>query len=933
MENKFIRALRIREKIMTKKLYAAICLLLVATLFISSASYAWFALSTAPEATGINTTLGSNGNLEIALNTNDLSATELNGGENIPAGLETFYEKNPYWGNLIDLSDEKYGLQEIELKPSILNFADDAQQILDRESPIRFARYDADGRVVSVNASSAVATYNGETGDFTGNANYGVRAAGEKYPAVALTAGRTENSVRNAYAFCIDLLFRTNVTNANLLLQIEGIDRIYTEENAPDGWEYNEGVKGNGSNITVGNEMLQEALRVVFTDTLTGEVYATAAADSEGNLYLLDDPNSVVIKPLVQNQVSAISVWIYLDGSLVENLHADTAAATDLKINLQFATDVELNPAFGNGSTTPSNPVMPEPTIPLEQAEYYVECDGDDSYVIYSLSDDGSRDYELTFTGSMDDNDRSVVVEKIATYPNDGITIPALVVNAADNAWYFVSINPGAPFVYITAENININFVAIEDFKVGLTGTDLSTLFLTSNLRACSSLDLSGLDTSMATDMSEMFFLFDNLKELNLDGLDTSNVTTMASMFYNCSGLAELDVSSFNTSNVTSMDSMFYGCSGLSTLDISSFDTSAVKDMEGMLAFCSGLTELNISGFDTSSVTNMGSMFYRCSNLMELDVSHFDTSGVMFMDCVFTGCSALTEIDVTNFVTSNVIDMSGMFSGCSRLTELNVSAFDTSNVTSMRHMFYNCTSLMGLDVSGFNTSQVTDMGYMFSGCFMLKELDVSGFITSQVTDMGRMFNCCYSVKELDVSGFDTSKVTDMGLMFNGCESVKKLNVRGFNTSQVTDMGSMFGDCYGLAELDVSGFNTSQVTNMAGMFSYCYSLTELDVSGFNTSRVTRMGSMFLCCAGLTELDVSGFDTSRVTSMGSMFYGCSRLTELNVSNFNTASVTDMRGMFQDCASLTMLDLSEWDMSNVTDAENMFDNCPAEVAYPVN
>ena len=50
-----------------KKLTAAVAMLLVSAIMVVSSTYAWFTLSTAPEVTGITTTVGANGNLEIAL--------------------------------------------------------------------------------------------------------------------------------------------------------------------------------------------------------------------------------------------------------------------------------------------------------------------------------------------------------------------------------------------------------------------------------------------------------------------------------------------------------------------------------------------------------------------------------------------------------------------------------------------------------------------------------------------------------------------------------------------------------------------------------------------------------------------------------------------------------------------------------------------------
>lgn len=54
-----------------KKLMGAVAMLLVASIMVVSSTYAWFTLSTAPEITGISTSVGANGNLEIALLNSD----------------------------------------------------------------------------------------------------------------------------------------------------------------------------------------------------------------------------------------------------------------------------------------------------------------------------------------------------------------------------------------------------------------------------------------------------------------------------------------------------------------------------------------------------------------------------------------------------------------------------------------------------------------------------------------------------------------------------------------------------------------------------------------------------------------------------------------------------------------------------------------------
>lgn len=97
-----------------KKLVAAVAMVLVASIMVVTSSYAWFTLSTAPEVTGINTSVGSNGNLEIALRT-DKNGTNIGNSEGA-----IFPAANNYWGNLVDLSNEIYHLDDIALMPAAI---------------------------------------------------------------------------------------------------------------------------------------------------------------------------------------------------------------------------------------------------------------------------------------------------------------------------------------------------------------------------------------------------------------------------------------------------------------------------------------------------------------------------------------------------------------------------------------------------------------------------------------------------------------------------------------------------------------------------------------------------------------------------------------------------------------------------------------------
>ena len=111
------------------------------------------------------------------------------------------------------------------------------------------------------------------------------------------------------------------------------------------------------------------------------------------------------------------------------------------------------------------------------------------------------------------------------------------------------------------------------------------------------------------------------LKNLNVSNLDTSQVTNMSNMFYACMGLTSLDLSNFDTSQVTNMSDMFGGCMGLTSLDVSKWNTSKVTTMANMFNYCTSLTSLDLSNFNTSQVTTMDGMFIGCESLRDIKIN------------------------------------------------------------------------------------------------------------------------------------------------------------------------------------------------------------------------------------------------------------------------------------------------------------------------
>ena len=263
------------------------------------------------------------------------------------------------------------------------------------------------------------------------------------------------------------------------------------------------------------------------------------------------------------------------------------------------------------------------------------------------------------------------------------------------------------------------------DITIGSNNTiyaNPSSLGLFSNLTNVTSIDLSNMDTSGTTNMSNMFS--DNTSLTNItfgDNFNTANVTNMSGMFKNCTILKTIDLSSFDTSNATIFASMFMNCQGLQNLDLKSFNTSNVTSMYGMFYNCSSLTSLDLSSFNTSNVERMEGMFYNCSSLTSLDLSNFNTSKITDMTYMFNRCKSLTNINLSSFDTSNVSSLYDTFAGLTSLKVLDLSSFDTSKVTNMERMFLNSNNLVTIYVSDlWNISNVTVASRMFEGCTSLK---------------------------------------------------------------------------------------------------------------------------------------------------------------------------------------------------------------------
>ncbi|MBV7391504.1 M60 family metallopeptidase [Enterococcus sp. ALS3] len=80
----------------------------------------------------------------------------------------------------------------------------------------------------------------------------------------------------------------------------------------------------------------------------------------------------------------------------------------------------------------------------------------------------------------------------------------------------------------------------------------------------------------------------------NMSNLDTSLVTNMQDMFAYESVITKLNLSTFDTKNVSNFQGMFYGSGNIESLDLSNFDTNNITDFPYMFNSLDRLKELTL---------------------------------------------------------------------------------------------------------------------------------------------------------------------------------------------------------------------------------------------------------------------------------------------------------------------------------------------------
>lgn len=303
------------------------------------------------------------------------------------------------------------------------------------------------------------------------------------------------------------------------------------------------------------------------------------------------------------------------------------------------------------------------------------------------------------------------------------------------------------------------------------------------------------------------------VESIYLGNIDTSLITDMSELFMGSKRMTFNGINKWDVSKVTNMSKMFKECY---TFNISlSFDTSNVIDMSEMLYRCCNFNKpLKLN---TKKVKNMSYMFYHCFNFNQpLD---FDTSNVVNMNAMFCGCKHFNQ--PLDFDTKNVTDMSYMLSGCKKFNKPII--FNTNKVTNINYILYDCksfnqslyfTSIYKADtiiINNKNNLKIKNLPH-------LKDFVINNFY--HIKGIPKHIINKNWIKKVDNKYQPQNKAELKALVYTD-----GISLASIDTSLISDMSYLFEnsnrkDFTGISKWDING-----VKKAVNVFYKCHKLTD------------------------------------------------------------------------------------------------------------
>lgn len=297
---------------MRRKLYSALSMLLVSGIMMVTSSYAWFVMSTAPEVTGIQTQVGANGALEIALldkdSWDDLTRLDMGDIDENATTEQNAVTANLTWGNLVDLESATYGLSNIILQPSRLNIKQSGIEGTDDYTILgtllKTPVYGEDGRVKKLEEKAVASIYKAEDKAFN-ETGHGVRAIGTAANMstfqLGMNAARTQisnftTSGRSAASTALNT-HGGNMASIAVAYALQGKEDDYTKQDI-------ENIRALAVDMQAAVKHIESGMRQVYAGYIT-----TAASDVAAENYqtALDEISTLPLAQLDTKYPNAIT--------------------------------------------------------------------------------------------------------------------------------------------------------------------------------------------------------------------------------------------------------------------------------------------------------------------------------------------------------------------------------------------------------------------------------------------------------------------------------------------------------------------------------------------------------------------------------------------------------------------------------------------------
>ena len=251
------------------------------------------------------------------------------------------------------------------------------------------------------------------------------------------------------------------------------------------------------------------------------------------------------------------------------------------------------------------------------------------------------------------------------------------------------------------------------------------------------------------------FWGSDNL--VNVPAVLPATITNLYGLFSDASSFND-DISGWDTSSATDMSWMLESATSFNG-DISGWDTSSVTDMSGMFAFAT-VFDQDLNDWVTSNVTDMSWMFEGAASFNG-DVSGWDTSSVTDLGSMFVNAASFNG-DISSWDTSKVTNMQGMFSGASSFDQ-SLGAWNIGLVTDMEYMLDNSA----LSVAHYDDTLI---GWEDGPKQNNVTLGASGLSFSSLGSSARLSLNCYSFWQFsgDSPAFVPSSIDGAQIVPLGC---------------------------------------------------------------------------------------------------------------------------------------------------------------------